>query len=51
MNRNRKRTAAAVLISVVIIVLALYFLQRLLMPKYMTDVVEGAMVSEYYDEE
>lgn len=51
MNRNRKRTAAAVLISVVIIVLALYFLQRLLMPKYMTDVVEGAMVAEYYDEE
>ena len=51
MNRTRKRTAAAVLISVVIIVLALYFLQRLLMPKYMTDVVEGAMVAEYYDEE
>lgn len=50
-NKNRKRTAAAALISVVIIFLVLYLLQRLLMPKYMTDVVEGAMVAEYYDEE
>lgn len=30
--------------------LLLAALQRLLMPKYMTDVVEGAMIAEYYDE-
>lgn len=39
-----------VLFSAAVIVSVLYFLQRLLMPKYMSGVVEGAMVSEYYDE-
>lgn len=38
------------IITVVVILLVLYLLQRLLMPKYMSGVVEGAMVSEYYDE-
>lgn len=33
--------------AVVILVLAL--LQELLMPKYMTDIIEGAMIEEYYD--
>lgn len=28
----------------------LYLLQRLLMPKYIDDIPEGALVSEYYDE-
>ncbi len=28
----------------------LFFLQRLLMPKYMTDIVEGALTAEYYEE-
>ena len=51
-NRNFKRkTAVRIVISAVIILLALYLLQRLLMPKYMSGIVEGAMVAEYYDEE
>lgn len=37
-------TAAVVLAS-------LCFLQRLLMPKYAADVVEGALIAEYYGEE
>ena len=48
--RSKKKTAVCVVLSVVIILLVLWFLQRLLMPKYMSGVVEGAMVSEYYDE-
>ena len=31
--------------------LALALLQELLMPKYMTDIIEGAMIEEYYDSE
>lgn len=34
----------------IIVTLLLAALQRLLMPKYMTGVVEGAMIAEYYDE-
>lgn len=30
---------------------SLYLLQRLLMPKYAADVVEGALIAEYYEEE
>lgn len=35
----------------VIILISLFFLQKLLMPKYMSEVVEGAMIAEYYEEE
>lgn len=42
------------IISVISIVLALlvvlYLAQRLVMPKYQTDVVEGSMIEEYYKE-
>jgi len=34
-----------------IVLVSLYFLQRLLMPKYVADVVEGALIAEYYEEE
>lgn len=33
----------------VFIVGSLYLLQRLLVPKYMSGIVEGAMIAEYYD--
>lgn len=33
-----------------IVTVTLWFLQRLLMPKYMTDIVEGSLIEEYYDE-
>lgn len=49
-RKSKKRTAARVIVSVLAILLVLYLLQRLLMPKYMSGVVEGAMVAEYYDE-
>lgn len=38
-------------VSALIIVGSLYLLQRLLLPKYVTDVVEGALIAEYYEEE
>lgn len=50
-KKRKKSRAVRVILSVVIILLVLYLLQRLLMPKYMSGVVEGAMVAEYYDEE
>lgn len=33
-----------------LILTALFLLQKLLMPKYMSDIVEGAMIQEYYKE-
>lgn len=44
------KKAVGILLSVIVIFAALWFLQRLLMPKYMSGVVEGAMVAEYYEE-
>ena len=38
-------------VSAVIILVSLFLLQRLLTPKYVDDVVEGAFVAEYYEEE
>ncbi|MGN0435869.1 MAG: SGNH/GDSL hydrolase family protein [Wujia sp.] len=40
-----------IITSVLVIILLLAFLQALLMPKYMSDIVEGAMIAEYYDSE
>lgn len=37
--------------SAAIVLVSLYLLQRLLMPKYAADVVEGALIAEYYGEE
>ncbi len=37
-------------VSVLIVVLSLAFLQRLLVPKYVDGIVEGAFVAEYYRE-
>ena len=45
-KRHFLRLAVALLISIVI----LFLLQRLLMPKYVEGILEGAMVAEYYDE-
>ncbi len=48
-KRVKRLGKAAVLLSAAILGLA--FLQRLVMPKYMSDVSEGAMIAEYYKEE
>lgn len=39
------------LLSVLIVVSSLWYLQRLLMPKYVDDIVEGSLIEEYYDED
>lgn len=38
-------------VGILAVVLACYFLQRLLVPKYVDDVVEGNLIKEYYREE
>ena len=48
---GRSRKIIAICVVVVFILSTLYLLQRLLEPKYMTDIVEGAMIAEYYEEE
>ena len=35
--------------TILFVITVLFLLQRLLMPKYMTDIHEGAMIAEYYD--
>ena len=47
---NKK--SIAILAAVLAVCLAvLWLLQMLLVPKYMTDVQEGALIAEYYEEE
>ena len=50
-KENRSRKVLTFCLVVIIILVSLYMLQRLLMPKYMTGIVEGAMIAEYYEEE
>ncbi|MDE7223005.1 MAG: SGNH/GDSL hydrolase family protein [Acetatifactor sp.] len=45
------RKAWKIVGSAAIVLVSLCFLQRLLMPKYAADVVEGALIAEYYGEE
>lgn len=46
-----KKTWVKTGLSAVIVLSSLFLLQRLLTPKYVDDVVEGAFVAEYYQEE
>ncbi len=48
-NKIAKR-AAALAVFIIVMLIALYLLQKLMMPKYMSDIPEGAMVEEYYQE-
>ena len=50
MSKKGKRWVKIIL-TLIIVVGTLYLLQRLLMPKYVSGVVEGAFVAEYYQEE
>ncbi len=50
MKQNAKKTIKFI-VSALIVIITLFFLQRLLVPKYITGVVEGAFVAEYYNEE
>ncbi len=47
----KKRKIIHVAAAVIITIILLSFLDRLLMPKYMTEILEGALISEYYQEE
>ena len=47
----KKKTVIKVALSLVIALAGLFLLQRLLIPKYVAGIVEGAFVAEYYKEE
>ena len=48
MSKKAKIIAAAV-VTVCLTVAGLWLLQRLMMPKYINDIIEGRLISEYYD--
>ena len=47
----KMKKSIQVLVSVIIILGSLFLLQRLLVPKYVSKVVEGRIIEEYYREE
>ena len=49
-KKGRGKHIATIAIGLIVIVVVLAFLQRLVMPKYMGEVKEGALIGEYYDE-
>lgn len=46
----KKRVVSGVLVAIVLVG-CLYLLQRLLVPKYQTGIVEGSMIEEYYKDQ
>ena len=46
----KKKAILKYIITAVVICVSLFFLQKLVQPKYMSDVVEGRLIAEYYDE-
>ena len=50
MIKNLKNTHIIMLVRILIVILSLYFLQRLLMPKYQGKIKEGEFTSDYYKE-
>lgn len=48
--KTKSKTALRVLASALIVAVSLSLLQRLLVPKYVDGIVEGAFVAEYYRE-
>lgn len=52
MVKQKKQKKKLVFVGIIfVILLSLWFLQRLVMPKYMSEAREGAMIAEYYAEE
>ena len=52
MEQNaKKRVWPKVALSAALVVGSLFLLQRLLVPKYVDDIIEGAFIAEYYREE
>lgn len=50
-TQKKSKVIIAVVLTLLITIGVLYLLQRLLIPKYVDDIVEGAFVAEYYGEE
>lgn len=50
-NTKKSSKIIKIIVSACIVLVSLYLLQRLLLPKYVDDVVEGAFIAEYYEEE
>ncbi len=50
-GEKRKSRRLRVLLSAAVVLLSLGFLQRLLSPKYSTELIEGGLIREYYGEE
>lgn len=46
----KRRKVIRAIISIIIVVAVLAFLQRLVTPKYVDDVIEGALIAEYYED-
>ena len=44
-----KKIIGKIVPTILVLVLVLAFLQELVTPKYMTNIIEGAMIEEYYD--
>ena len=47
----KKKLVVRAACTAVFIILTLFLLQRLLMPKYVSDIVEGSLIAEYYQED
>lgn len=50
MMKQRGKVWIKILVSLVIIIGVLFLFQRLLVPKYVDGIVEGAFIAEYYDQ-
>ncbi len=50
-KKQKLQTFIKITLSALIVLVSLYLLQRLLVPKYVDGIVEGAFVAEYYKEE
>lgn len=50
-KKQKLQTFIKITLSALIVLISLYLLQRLLVPKYVDGIVEGAFVAEYYKEE
>ena len=46
-----KKKILMIILSICLVMGTFFFLQRLLMPKYTSDVIEGNLIKSYYDEE
>lgn len=50
-KRRRLKRAVVILSTVVVFVLIFILLQKLVVPKYVDGIVEGALIAEYYEDE